>query len=147
MRAKAEKLLKNITDRKERVDPSIPSDISRGTTPKLNGALNGHVRPRPVAFTKSPSPVKPLGPSNISSSRRDAPFAETPAILRTTEGMAEFEQLDRELDARLQGEFLANGLSGPSLEERLRYYAGIEPEADGEELLMADGEVGEKRKL
>ncbi|KIP09038.1 hypothetical protein PHLGIDRAFT_103496 [Phlebiopsis gigantea 11061_1 CR5-6] len=147
LRAKAEKLLKNITDRKERVEPPIPSDISRGNTPKLNGTVNGHVRPRPVALTKSPTPVKLLGPSNAPAPRRDAPFAETPAILRTAEGMSEFAQLDRELDARLQGEFLANGLSGPSLEEQLRYYAGVESEGDSDDMLTADGEVGEKRKI
>ena len=78
--------------------------------------------------------------------RRDAPFSDTPAILRTAEGMTEFAQLDRELDARLNGEFLANGLSGPSLEERLRQYVGSEVELD-EDAVLADGEVGEKRKL
>lgn len=139
--------MKNITDRKERVDPPIPSDISRGNTPKLNGTVNGHARPRPVAFTKSPSPVKAFGQTNASVPKRNAPFPDTPAILRSAEGMAEFAQLDRELDARLHGRFLANGLSGPSVEEQLKQHIDRELDVNGEDVMMADGEVGEKRKL
>ena len=150
LKAKAERLLKNITDRKERVDPPVPSDVSRGGTPKLNGtSVNGHsaTRVRPVAFTKSPSPTKALDSRRAATPRRDAPFPDQPAIVRTAEGMAEFLQLDRELDARLNGEFLENGFSGPSVEERLREYSGASPGPDGDEAMAVDGEVGEKRKL
>jgi transcriptional activator SPT7 len=150
LKAKAEKLLKNITDRKERVDPPVPLDISRGGTPKLNGTgVNGHSVPRtrPVAFTKSPSPTKVVRSASIVAPRRDAPFPDQPAIVRTVEGMTEFAQLDQELDARLNGEFLANGLSGPSIEERLREYAAAGPDGDGSDAMAVDGEVGEKRKL
>ncbi|EKM53685.1 uncharacterized protein PHACADRAFT_47290, partial [Phanerochaete carnosa HHB-10118-sp] len=146
LKAKAEKLLKNITDRRERLDPPVPSDASRGGTPKLNGTVNGHavVRSRSVAFTKSPSPSKPVG---VATARRDAQFPDQPAIVRTTEGMVEWLQLDKELDARLNGELLANGFSGPSVEERLRQYVGLGPEGHDEDRASMDGEVGEKRKL
>lgn len=149
LKAKAEKLLKNITDRRERLDPPIPSDVSRGGTPKLNGnGLNGHavVRSRSIAFTKSPSPSKPLG-STTATARRDAQFPDQPAIVRTAEGMAEWLHLDQELDARLNGELLANGFSGPSVEEKLLDFVGMVPDMRDEDAMSVDGEVGEKRKL
>lgn len=152
LKVKAEQLLKNITDRKERIELPIPSDISRGSTPRLNGnGVNGHsvARPRPVAFTKSPSPVKAFGSSSSAVPRRGSAFEDSPAIVRTAEGMAEFMQFDRELDALLEGQFHPNGFHGPGLEERLREYAVVAPVVDGEGLngVVVDGEVGEKRKL
>ncbi|GJE98207.1 hypothetical protein PsYK624_144300 [Phanerochaete sordida] len=149
LKAKAEKLLKNITDRRERLDPPLPSDISRGGTPKLNGnGLNGHAvaRSRSIAFTKSPSPSKPLGTATATA-RRDAQFPDQPAIVRTAEGMAEWLHLDQELDARLNGELLANGFSGPSVEEKLFDFVGMVPDLRDEDAMSVDGEVGEKRKL
>ena len=150
LKAKAEKLLKNITDRRERLDPPVPSDVSRGGTPKVNGSgVNGHAvaRSRSVAFTKSPSPSKPFGVAGPSTARRDAQFPDQPAIVRTAEGMVEWLRLDKELDARLNGELLSNGLSGPSVEERLREFAGSSAEVHDEDGMSVDGEVGEKRKL
>ncbi|KAI0343585.1 hypothetical protein BDW22DRAFT_1356046 [Trametopsis cervina] len=151
LKVKAECLLKNITDRKERLDPHIPTTLSRSGTPKVNG-INGHSvsRPRPVAFTKSPSPSKL--PSTSSSSRQprsDLPFPESPAIVRTAEDMSTFLQLHTELDARLSGELLANGFHGPSLEEKLKEFVGPTPELDGDEggFMAMDVDVGEKRKL
>lgn len=117
----------------------------------MNG-MNGHIapRPRPVAFTKSPSPSKVSSTSSSSrQTRRDVPFPESSAILRTTEDMSAFLRLDRELDSRLNGQLLTNGFNGPSLEERLRDYAVVGMELDGEEagFMAMDVDVGEKRKL
>lgn len=148
LKVKAEQLLKNITDRKERLDPSIPSELmSRSSTPKINGATNGHAvaRPRPVAFTKSPSPAKAPIAGSSRRPRRDVPFPESPAIVRTAEGMAAFMQLDRELDQRLDRALGEAGLGGSELEERLKEYVDSEVgEDDGSS--TNEGEVGEKRK-
>ena len=76
LRVKAEKLLRYITDRKERTDPPIPNHQyhhhhqAGRAIPKVNG-------------------VKPLA--------KDAPFQETPALVRTPEGMASFLALDKGL--------------------------------------------------
>lgn len=75
LRVKAEKLLRYITDRKERTDPPIPNHQyhhhqAGRAIPKVNG-------------------VKPLS--------KDAPFQETPALVRTPEGMASFLALDKGL--------------------------------------------------
>ncbi|KAJ3520663.1 hypothetical protein NM688_g9130 [Phlebia brevispora] len=122
LKAKADKLLKNITDRKERMDPPVPDLHSRGSTPRLNG-INGHGRARPVAFTKSPSPSKPLITANGKHHRRDISPSHEPTLERTPEGMAAFLRLDREVEARLSGQAITNGVSGPTLEEQLMEYA------------------------
>ena len=76
LRVKAEKLLRYITDRKERTDPPIPNHQyhhhhqAGRAIPKVNG-------------------VKPLA--------KDAPFQETLALVRTPEGMASFLALDKGL--------------------------------------------------
>lgn len=126
----------------------MPSDVSRGGSPKLNGSgVNGHAvaRSRSVAFTKSPSPSKLFGAVGATVARRDAQFPDQPAIVRTAGGMVEWVQLDKELDARLNGEFLSNSFSGPSVEERLREHVGQELYDD--DAMSVDGEVGDKRKL
>ncbi|KAH8103455.1 hypothetical protein BXZ70DRAFT_925723 [Cristinia sonorae] len=161
LKAKAERLLKYITDRKDRTEPIIPGDITargRGITPKVNGtSLNGFVgvaRTRSVAQSKSPSPMKALSDSDPQF-RRDLPFPETLAIVRSQAGMTTFRQLDKELDDRLASLKLENDDRGEweaSLEERLRGFAattrGEEVEAEGDVSLRThDGDIGEKRKL
>lgn len=117
----------------------------------MNG-INGHAvaRPRPVAFTKSPSPSK-LSASSSSSrqTRRDVPFPDSSAITRTAEDMATFLKLDRELDSRLNGQLHVNGFNGPSLEEQLRDLAVIGMELDGDDpsFMAVDVDTGGKRKL
>ncbi|KAK7691944.1 hypothetical protein QCA50_005349 [Cerrena zonata] len=150
LKAKADKLLEYITDRKDRLDPAIPGEItpSRGVTPKVNGiSLNGLGRARPISSTRSPSPVKALMGGG-DKSRRDVPFPEEFAIYRTPEGMATFHDLDKELDARLAeleaGDF--NLASSSRFEERLKEHA-ILSDSDLESLRTLDGELGEKRKL
>jgi hypothetical protein len=106
LRVKAERLLKNITDRKDRSNPPIPSDLP-GRTPstiliKPNG-INGHSR------SQSGTPVPPLfptkstiriPPSTLSKKKKskDISFPESPAIIRTAEGMRLFKAADEELD-------------------------------------------------
>jgi transcriptional activator SPT7 len=78
LRAKAEKLLRYITDRKERTDPPIPNHPyhhhhhhqAGRAIPKVNG---------------------------VKSVTKDAPFQETLALVRTAEGMASFLALDKGL--------------------------------------------------
>lgn len=147
LQIKAERLLQNITDRKERIDPPLPPELagSRGSTPRLNG-VNGHVvgRARTVAFTKSPSPTK-----HLNQARREASPSDGPAFERTPMGMANFLRLDRELHARMNGPSLTNGISGPTLEEQLAAYPPLYSEGDRGDLshTTVDGGLGEKRKL
>ncbi|EGO00559.1 hypothetical protein SERLA73DRAFT_71569 [Serpula lacrymans var. lacrymans S7.3] len=162
LKMKADKLLMNITDRKERVDPYIPFDLSSRNTPqpKLNGFMNGHLKPRspsrpprqPISIqsTCSPVPKKP---------RRDVAFPDSPAIIRTAEGMVTFRQMDEELNATAGPSFashapargLSNGVS--SLPERLRSYAmPIESESETEDERLIDsahteGDAAGKRKI
>lgn len=106
LQVKAERLLKNITDRKERSDPLIPSDLP-GRIPstiviKPNG-INGHSR----SLSGTPAPSLPpakstirIPPSTLSKKKKskDIPFPESPAIIRTAEGMTLFKTADEELD-------------------------------------------------
>lgn len=154
LRAKAEKLLKNITDRKERTDPPIPPHLSS----KPNGILaNGHSKHRSVSIpstSKQSSPGKHTpGPSNRRRFKLDAPFGETPAIVRSADGMGTFLALDRELGS---GERDALGVGTSKIDEKLREYAvtveEIESETeDGPSLsnspMSVDSVIGEKRKL
>ncbi|KAI0785736.1 hypothetical protein C8Q75DRAFT_881942 [Abortiporus biennis] len=159
LKAKSEILLKYVTDRKDRQDPPIPGELSRGVTPKTNGIIsNGISKARPTILLRTPSPSKSI-PSTERRSRRDAPFLESYAITRSAAGMSTFLELDRELDQKLNAALEMNGLGlsmgevggGVSgIEERLREF--IVPLEDGEEKpdvssLTEDGETGEKRKL
>ncbi|KAI0087073.1 hypothetical protein BDY19DRAFT_955929 [Irpex rosettiformis] len=150
LKGKAHTLLKNVTDRKERLDPSIPSTLGGKGGAKVNG-INGHgvARPRPVAFTKSPSPAKtPSASTQARKSRKDVPFSESPAIVRTAEDMTTFAQLDKELDVGLNNDLSAGEFSGLSLEEKLRAFSVDDSESGGDDGFMAvDSDVGEKRKM
>ncbi|KAG6824189.1 hypothetical protein H0H92_007740, partial [Tricholoma furcatifolium] len=107
LKLKADRLLKYITDRKERMDPPIPSDITTTHVARLkingNGHLNGrsythHRSPSlPSTSSKSATPTLKASPSLSVKPipRRDAPFPDTLAITRTQAGMALFSNLDR----------------------------------------------------
>lgn len=152
LKAKAELLLRNITDRKERLDPHIPTNLAtKNGTVKVNG-INGHsvARPRPVAFTKSPSPNKlPAASAPSRVPRRDVPFPESSAIVRTAEDMLTFRNLDRELDARLDQELATTAFGVLSLEEKLKEYVveDVEKVTEDGGFAATDVGVGEKRKL
>lgn len=158
LKIKAERLLKNITDLKERADPVIPGEVRvRGITPRVNGVtVNGHGRLPPSLSFRSPSPTKqstPL-PGQSRKIQRDTTFPESAALVRSPAMMATFVQLDRDVDTFLSQQ-LASGSHAPpdtGLKQRLLRYAVIDDDVDGSSLSTGglstvDGEIGMKRKL
>ncbi|KAF8901913.1 hypothetical protein CPB84DRAFT_1777006 [Gymnopilus junonius] len=163
LKAKAEKLLKHITDRKERADPPIPSDLPspiggvarprthmNGNSSSTNGYLNGR-----SSHTRSPSLSKNGTPKSGSSltipprARKDVPFAESLAIVRTPEGMGIFREWDMEVDTDQPGEGLVNSLRelAPIVEFECEEEETVVQKEDS---MMVDGAVaaaGDKRRL
>ncbi|KAH7883356.1 hypothetical protein F5I97DRAFT_1904452 [Phlebopus sp. FC_14] len=169
LKKKADRLLMNLTDRKDRVDPPIPFDLSQPVhtrRPKING-FGSHERIRP----KQRSPgfaYSNSAPTNIGrqasasgavsregstlgkpSTPKDTPFPDTPALVRTSQGMAMFRELERDLDYELGfGEpgpsTLANG--HVSLKYKLRRYAypdyAYDSESEDETIKVEDTAVG-----
>lgn len=128
LQIKSEKLLKNITDRKERADPHIPTDLPGKGPLKPNG-VNGHVR------SQTPKSVIRIPPIAIPRKRSSAEttFSETTALIRTAEGMANFKSLESDQS---------------DIEARLRAYTlqdTDEPMPDVES--DDDHSLGDKRKL
>ncbi len=154
LKVKAERLLKNITDFKERADPVIPGEVPvRGVTPRVNGVtMNGSGRRHGSVF-RSPSPTKQSAPLPGQSRKiqRDTTFAESTALVRTQAGMTSFIELERDVDHYLARHPQRDD-SDPSvtqLKERLLRFV-CPPEDDGEadvSLSTLDGGVGVKRKL
>ncbi|TRM55667.1 Bromodomain-containing protein, partial [Schizophyllum amplum] len=124
LKAKAECLLQNLTDRKERSDPVIPPELIPPS--KANG-VNGHSRTPsshaikiPIARRNTPG----AGPAKRGGNPDD--FPNELAVPRTTDGMAEFKRLDDQF-AALDDQFAAldsaiEGKPGSSsaMAERLR---------------------------
>lgn len=145
LKVKAERLLKHITDRKERQDPSIPSDLPSHTgiaRPRINGS-NGHINGR-SSHTRSPSlTIMTKSSTNmLSKARRNASFEDSPAILRTPEGMAKFLDLDKGVGSSQPKSTLAHTLRemAPTVEG--------ESDSDDDSAMVVDGAVaGDKRKL
>ncbi|KAH9888319.1 hypothetical protein C8Q73DRAFT_709764 [Cubamyces lactineus] len=160
LKVKAERLLQNITDLKERADPIIPGEVPvRGITPRPNGiSINGHSRlPSGLSF-RSPSPTKHSAPQpgQTRKIQRDTTFPESPAIVRSQAGMSAFLQLDKDVDAYLSRQLLEPGALDSSvsdLKRRLLQYAVIvDDDVDavaptGASLSTIDGDIGAKRKL
>lgn len=173
LKNKADGLLANITDRKDRVDPIIPPDFSASPSsrpvarPKING-YSSHDRIRSSAGPQSfPGPIPTPRLSSMNGIRpapgiatkkmgMDIPFGDTPALVRTPEGMAAFRSLDIELDGL--GEpgpstlAHANSHLHQSLVERLRSYVVTpEWESDSEDEQLAgvklENDAGLKRRL
>jgi transcriptional activator SPT7 len=165
LKAKAEHLLKYITDRKERTDPPVPIDLSVPSSGRrapshppnrLNG-INGYVHALSLLPSRPPSSNDSrmghrLTPTLTPPRRlRGQTFLESPAIVRTAEGMAAVLELEQSLDAVLSA-------PGPSsnaeaLDDLLRSYMGEsnsdaegETESDDEEIAV-DSATGDKRKL
>ncbi|KIJ15637.1 hypothetical protein PAXINDRAFT_169074 [Paxillus involutus ATCC 200175] len=171
LKKKADRLLANITDRKDRVDPSIPANLSLSSAtrpvarPKINGyASHDRIRPYSHAHSNSisgsrPSAngVRPAPGMAVKKMKRDVPFGETPALVRTPEGMVAFRSLDIDLEGL--GEpgpstlAHSNGYSNHGVLERLRGYtmmAEWESESEEEQALSGiklENDVGDKRKL
>ncbi|KAA1476547.1 hypothetical protein DENSPDRAFT_867330 [Dentipellis sp. KUC8613] len=160
LKAKAERLLKHITDRKERADPHIPTDLSvsiRRPQPKANG-INGHYS----SITPSSTPPIPHRPTTTANSkrtspfitpastpqRRELPFAELPALVRTAQGMTAFRELDQALDTAINAPPGQQPSTSASMEEKLRELAGLQDaQSDADSPDSADGDLGDKRKL
>ncbi|KAJ7346467.1 hypothetical protein DFH08DRAFT_700766 [Mycena albidolilacea] len=128
LKLKADRLLRNITDRKERADPVIPAALGGGgptSSPfpsKPNGAVNGHRLP---TITIKP-PRKPFNDTSRKSSfstgtvlKREPtlPFAEMPALVRTAEGMNAFALADDSPDPLHLRQYLPPDLDVVKVEE------------------------------
>jgi transcriptional activator SPT7 len=93
----------------------------------------------------------------VKKMKRDVPFGETPALVRTPEGMVAFRSLDIDLEGL--GEpgpstlAHSNGYSNHGVLERLRGYTMMpewESESEEEQALSGiklENDVGDKRKL
>ncbi|KAI0752833.1 hypothetical protein C8Q80DRAFT_1351282 [Daedaleopsis nitida] len=153
LQAKAERLLKHITDFRERADPVIPGEVRvKGTATRVNGtSLNGSSRHHGLGL-RSPSPTKQSAPVPGHAKKRDTTFEESPALVRTQAGMSTFLQLEREVDDYLLRESRDDDPAVLNLKERLSRFTsssedgGSPLSADGS-LNTIDGEVGTKRKL
>ena len=173
LKNKADGLLVNITDRKDRADPTIPPDFSASppsrpvARPKINGysshdrikssaasqSLAGHV---PVSRLSLTNGIRPAPGTSIKKMNVDVPFGDMAALVRTSEGMAAFRSLDIELDGL--GEpgpstlAHANGHVNHGLIERLRGYVMTsewESESEDEQPtgVKAENDTGLKRRL
>lgn len=123
---------------------------------KLNG-INGHIHTLSLLPSRPPSSNDSrigcrLTPALTPPRRvRGQSFPESPAIVRTAEGMAAIFKLEQSLDAVLSA-------PGPSSDAELLnslllpYIGESDSDADGEadsdsEEIALDGAVGDKRKL
>ncbi len=139
LQAKAERLLKNITDRKERTDPTIPSELPMRS--KLNG-VNGYSKYRSPSYRAETPRITPS--THKRHSLKGVPFSESPAIVRTPESMATFARLDADLDSQ-------DATKQSAAVEQIREYAscsrlGGDSREDDFHPMDID-EIGDKRKL
>ncbi|KIY51471.1 hypothetical protein FISHEDRAFT_36889, partial [Fistulina hepatica ATCC 64428] len=135
LRAKAECLLRYVTDRKDRANPPIPSQLS-SDAPSSNGIarrkVNG-VRPG-TSLSRS------VSSETYPQSRKHQSFAESPAILRTRAGMSEFMDIDN----------FVEGKPGSSSMTILGRHYSRQVSRVGDEASFTpseDGGSGDKRKL
>lgn len=158
LRVKADRLLKYITDRKERTEPPIPSDlaVTHVARPKINGhvALNGrgHSHKRtpsfPSTIPKSGTPtIKLLTSVSVTNnaSRGTLQFSDTPPITRTREGMALFWRLDHDImQASPPG---SSADTKPLLRKLQEFTSSVEDSSEQEsDVQTPDSNPGDKRK-
>ncbi|KAF8815964.1 hypothetical protein BYT27DRAFT_6482270 [Phlegmacium glaucopus] len=161
LQAKAETLLKYITDRKDRLDPTIPSGLPSPTgiaRPRINGS-NGYLgshssHTRSPSFTigsKSSTPTsstfyKSSVPIHLRRPPRDAQFSDTPALIRTGEGMVTFLDFDRQIGSPNPRKDLAHKLRdlAPIVD-----YEDESPDVHtpDDSAMIVDGASGDKRKM
>jgi transcriptional activator SPT7 len=142
---KAEKLLANITDRKERVDPTIPF-ATNGTTKMVNGHPSKSRHSSPSSSNGTPARVLPplTLRKHAQQPSSSVNFEDSPALVRTPTGMALFRDLDRQVQDY-------NNEDDSAVIEKLRDLTAPHfiPDAppEHEDYQPADGFVGDKRKL
>ncbi|KAG1892955.1 uncharacterized protein F5891DRAFT_1209440 [Suillus fuscotomentosus] len=138
LKKKADRLLKNITDRKERIDPPLPAALSQPPNSASPVAMRPNATARPkingTAYTHRRSPSLTVPQS--SKQRMDLPFADSPALERTPHGMAAFRALESEAGPSS----IPNGYSSSASTN------DYDSEVD-EALMSIDNDLGEKRKL
>ena len=150
-------MLNNITDYKERADPVIPGEAPTRGVARVNGVtLNGTGRHVGSPY-RSPSPTKqatPL-PGQTKKVQRDSSFLESPAFVRSQDGMNAFMELDHAVDDFLMHETDIDPADPAvqQLKDRLLHYAASTDDdkdtslfGDGSMSTM-DGDIGGKRKL
>ncbi|KAJ7215027.1 hypothetical protein GGX14DRAFT_518637 [Mycena pura] len=153
LQTKANRLLRNLTDRKERADPVIPASLGGGGPPgptslaaKPNGVVNGAthrpptitIKPRKSFSSDPPRRASNIGGAIVGKSERPQPFTEMPALVRTAEGMRAFAEADVAADGNpsaLRGYLPADIDSAVKVEE------------DEDDAFAAmDGTLGDKRR-
>jgi transcriptional activator SPT7 len=141
LKKKADRLLKNITDRKERIDPPLPAALSQPSHSASPVPMRPTATARPkingMAYTHRRSPSLTATQTSITPKQRmDLPFADSPALERTPHGMAAFHALESEAGPSS----IPNGYSSSASTN------DYDSEAD-EALMSIDNDSGEKRKL
>ncbi|KAG2073285.1 hypothetical protein BDR04DRAFT_1095186 [Suillus decipiens] len=141
LKKKADRLLKNITDRKERIDPPLPAALSQSphSTSPVPMRPNATARPKinGTAYTHRRSPSLTATQTTMTPKQRmDLPFADSPALERTSHGMAAFRALESEAGPSS----IPNGYGSSASTN------DYDSEAD-EVLMSIDNDSGEKRKL
>lgn len=151
LRVKANALLAPISDRKDRADATLLHEPG-----KARVKIAASARPSPLLATPAPTAppssavtatvrasvsraTTPTTTTITSAPRKEVPFADMPALVRTAEGMKTFHSLDMAVDSAAPdaisylGELLMT-------QEELRL-----AEVENDEV-SPDGEVGAKRK-
>jgi transcriptional activator SPT7 len=160
LQAKAEKLLKYITDRKDRLDPSIPSGLPSPTgiaRPRMNGnnGLSGHsshIRsPSYTLGSKSSTPTsstlpRPSTLTHLRLATRDIQFSDTPALIRTGDGMMTFLDFDLHIESPNLRSDLAQKLR--DLAPILEYEdESSDIHAPDDSAMIVNSASGDKRKM
>lgn len=161
LQAKSEKLLKYITDRKDRLDPSIPSGLPSPTgiaCPRINGnnGLTGHSsHTRSPSYTlgsKSSTPTsstlhRPSILTHLKRTPRDIQFSDTPALIRTGEGMMTFLDFDLQIGSSNPRSDLANKLRDLAPVVEYEDESSDIHTPDDSAMNVDSGASGDKRKM
>lgn len=174
LKAKAEKLLRHITDRKPRTDPDIPEELANPNATsthrlsiKLNGHINGHSKHGTPTIKLPTSRVgiatKITSRSNLHSRSPSTPnlngpilFPDSPALVRTPAGMAAFLEIDQALETHCNApsdEASAEAMLG-RLKELLPGHHELEDDESEADFIKEENDesvglaaLGNKRKL
>ncbi|KAH8827798.1 hypothetical protein DL96DRAFT_1709124 [Flagelloscypha sp. PMI_526] len=171
LKAKADILVRNLTDRKERNDIPIPPELATSIKPVVNGIhLNGHSRthsggkPGTIVIKPGSSSQSTVGKAKAIPKAKvpqtnmlpSVDFGSTPAITRSREGMSKFIDLDqRTRQVEEQGDAVKiEGMDRfdgrPDLLSDLEEFIPRQDEGDSDQERSPSSElseVGQKRKL